>query len=371
MDKQEDSDKQGKGFFTVNLSLIDGMVKKGAAAEELMAYLVLARGIDKAGRYAALSTHGANSIGNRTGCSNTRAIKALDWLVQHGFIKPIKADTNQSKRTSHKWQLVEVPTELPLANELADGIGRGKGIPPMERIYNQSKGKTIGIARLDTLMLLLHLYKHQELSEYGGINPTAAIYRNWQTAENCQGEKVTDLDGTNAAIYEITGGERTHYLDFSKEALFYVAERTERTERFWDAFNNLQRLNWLYETTQIWSADPSEHKKAEPLYTLYVHDRDIRKRNSEPYLANAINQVAIKQVNPDYGFFNQDGEFDPEADLFGGQFRYVANKKTGGFPIGIYRLKFRPPTKDTGKGMAAEKHRIENWKDQLSRLVSH
>jgi len=366
MDKQEDSDKQGKGFFTVNLSLIDGMVKKGAAAEELMAYLVLARGIDKAGRYAALSTHGANSIGNRTGCSHTRAIKALDWLVKHGFIKPVTADTNQSKRTSHKWQLVEVPTELPLANELADGIGRGKSNPPMERIYNQSKGKTIGIARLDTLMLLLHLYKHQELSEYGGINPMQAIYRNWELNLNAD---TTEVAGSNAAIYEIAGGSNEVLKTFSKEALFYVEDADERLQRFWAAFNNLKQLGWLYETTQVWSADPSKHKQAEPLYTLYVHDRHAR--DSDPYLANQINQVAIQQFDPDNKGFNSNGQFDPELDLFNGQFRYVANKKTGGFPIGIYRLKFRPPTKDTGKGMAAELHRIENWKDQLSRLVSH
>jgi len=363
MDKQEDSDKQGKGFFTVNLSLIDGMVKKGAAAEELMAYLVLARGIDKAGRYAALSTHGANSIGTRTGCTYTRATKALDWLTEHQFIKPIQAELSRSKKTSHKWQLVEIPIELPLANELADGIGRGKSIPPMERIYNQSKGKTIGAARLDTLMLLLHLYKHQELSEYGGINPKAAIYRNWELNDSPvigSGESITELEGTNAALYEIQGGDNQVWTNFSKEALFYIDDAAERSERFWDAFSNLKRLGWVYEATQIWNADPSKNSKAEPLYTLYVHDRHARE--SDPYLASAINQVAHNH----FGIF-----YEIEGEGFCGDFRFIAHKKTGGFPIGIYRLKFRPPTKDTGKGMAAEQHRIENWQHQLSRLVSH
>ena len=361
MDKQEDSDKQGKGFFTVNLSLIDGMVQKGAAAEELMAYLILARGIDKAGRYAALSTHGANSIGNRTGCSHTRATKALDWLAEHEFIKPVPSELVRSRKTSHKWQLVEIPVELPLANELADGVGRGKGNPPMERIYNQSKGKTVGAARLDTLMLLLHLYKHQELSEYGGINPKVAIYKKWLLNDSPSfgsGESIAKLDGTNAAIYEITGGKNAHYPSFAKEALSYVPDEDERTERFWDAFNNLERLGWLYESTQIWDADPSKHSKAEPLYTLYVHDGQARK--TDPYLASAINQVA----------HNHFGIFDEiEGGGFCGEFRFIANKKTGGFAIGIYRLKFRPPTKDTGKGMAAEQHRIENWHHQLNGLV--
>ena len=51
-----------------------------------------------------------------------------------------------------------------------------------------------------------------------------------------------------------------------------------------------------------------------------------------------------------------------------GRFRYIAHKKSGGFPIGIYRLRFRAGTKDTGKGMMAEESRFNNWADILAKL---
>lgn len=368
MSSSEDSPKQGKGFFTVALSLIDDMVKQGAGADELAAYLVLARGAGK----KTYTSWAANAVANYTGLTYYRANESISWLVEHSFIsKPIFSTDDKSKKTKLKWQFKQAADdiEVVLANVLVDGMGAGANNPPLARIHSQiTMGKHgLGAARLDTLMVLLHLYKHQLLADYGGINPQAGIYKHWQTAENSYGDKVADLAGTvDAALYEIKGGADSVYEQFAKESLFYVPDADERHQRFWDAFNNLKQLGWLYETTQIWSADPSKHKRAEPLYTLYVHDRHAR--DSDPYLANSINQVAIKQVNPDYGFFNQDGEFDPEADLFGGQFRYVANKKTGGFPIGIYRLKFRPHTKDTGKGMAAESQRVKGWEQALHAL---
>ena len=379
----EPQNKTGK-FFTVNLSQVDDMVRQGAGAEEVMAYLILARGCGK----NRSTAYGANSIANRTGLTHYKAEQSLEWLIESGHIlkhedteKLIKIDhilkhegVERKKRLS-RWQLTEPIDghELALANALVDGIGRGKDNPPLTRIYNEVG---MGVhcvfpdARLDALMVLLHLYRHHLMADYGGVNPRAGIFRSWQATENSTGEQVVDVKGTNVALYEIEGSNSTMYLKFAKEALFYVADTEERNVRFWDAFYNLNKFGFMYEVTQVWNGDPDKDKKAEPLYTLYIHDRHAR--DSEPYLSRDIHSAAMR-----LGAMDAYSEFPPTTNNYFGdsenivgtdRFRYIANKKVGGFPIGIYRLRFRAATKDTGKGILAEKSRVNHWAAILSKL---
>jgi hypothetical protein len=56
-------------------------------------------------------------------------------------------------------------------------------------------------------MVLLHLYLHHSLAEFGGVNETRSVSR-WVATENSDGEKVIGLEGTNAALYEIEGGNQ-------------------------------------------------------------------------------------------------------------------------------------------------------------------
>lgn len=361
----EPQNKAG-GFFTVNLSQVDSMVQQGAGAEEVMAYLVLARGCGK----NSSTAHGANSIANRTGLTHYRAEQSMEWLINGSYIlKILKHEGIEGKKRLSRWQLTEPMDghELALANALMDGIGRGANNPPLTRIYNEvSMGNhcVLPDARLDALMVLLHLYRHHLMADYGGVNPRAGIFRSWQAAENFNGESVVDVDGTNAALYEIEGSNTTMYLKFAEEALLYVADNEERNVRFWDAFRNLHKLGFMYEVTQVWSGNPEKDKKAEPLYTLYIHDRHARE--SEPYLSSEVHKAAMRRgTMSGYSFSTQ----DPWENVAGtGRFRFIANKKVGGFPLGIYRLRFRAGTKDTGKGILAEKSRVNNWATILSKL---
>ena len=392
MDEQEqpqggssdEPQNKAEGFFTVNLSQVDDMVRQGAGAEEVMAYLILARGCGK----DSSTAHGANSIANRTGLTHYKAEQSLEWLIESGHIlkhedteRLIKIDHTlkhegvERKKRLSRWQLTEPIDghELALANALVDGIGRGKDNPPLTRIYNEvgmGNHCVFPDARLDALMVLLHLYRHHLMADYGGVNPRAGIFRSWQATENSTGEQVVDVKGTNVALYEIEGSNSTMYLKFAKEALFYVADTEERNVRFWDAFYNLNKFGFMYEVTQVWNGDPDKDKKAEPLYTLYIHDRHAR--DSEPYLSRDIHSAAMR-----LGAMDAYSEFPPTTNNYFGdsenivgtdRFRYIANKKVGGFPIGIYRLRFRAATKDTGKGILAEKSRVNHWAAILSKL---
>ncbi|MDD4963666.1 MAG: hypothetical protein PHI11_07085 [Gallionella sp.] len=371
IDQATDEDPKMKtgGFFTVNLSQIDSMVMQEAGAEEVMAYLVLARGCGK----NSTTAHGANSIANRTGLTHYKAEQSMEWLIDGGYI--LKHEGVEGKKRLSRWQLTEQMDEheLALANALMDGIGRGKDNPPLTRIYNEvgmGNHMMLKDARLDALMVLLHLYRHHLMADYGGVNPRAGIFRNWQAADNFNGEQVVDVEGTNAALYEIEGGSNTMYLKFAEEALFYVADTEERNVRFWDAFHNLHKLGFMYEVTQVWSGNPEKDNKAEPLYTLYIHDRHARE--SEPYLSKAIHSAAIRRGAMDaYVEFSHIGlgtDRGESANIGSGKFRFIAHKKVGGFPLGIYRLRFRAGTKDTGKGILAENIRVKHWESILAKL---
>jgi hypothetical protein len=57
-------------------------------------------------------------------------------------------------------------------------------------------------------MVLLRLYLHHSLAEFGGVNPRPGVFRSGWATENSDREKVIGLEGTNAALYEIEGGNQ-------------------------------------------------------------------------------------------------------------------------------------------------------------------
>ena len=377
LDEKDQSEKAG-GFFVVNLKQIDSMVKGGASADDVLAYLVLSKGINKKNDIQ-LTSYGAQAVYKRTGMTYTRAEGAIQWLLANGYIAkaegegiPAQLGKGTSRKHKPRWVLTqEADTQsTALANALIEGIGRGKDNPPLMRIYNEiplGKHCIIADSRLDTVMVLVHLYWHHHFADCGGINPSV-LYREWVSAENAVDEQVTDIEGTNAALYEIKGTANYVLHSLANEAMFYNEDKAERFARFWEAINNIKSLGLLYEVTQVWDSNPNglNGRKAQPLYTLYIHDRHARE--SEPYLQKAIHTFAFKT-----GVMDASNEFGyPEYKEFtaigSGQFRYIASKKTGGYPIGIYRLRFRPHTQDTGIGMAAETKRVGEWANNLKSL---
>lgn len=367
-----------EGFFIMDLKQIDGMVMQGAIAEDVMAYTVLARGINRRGDLR-VSTHGAQSISKRTGMSYTKAEASIKWLHEHNFIyKPkdeMKLGTGISKARTVKWVLRTDIDEhdVALANSLVEGIGRGRNNPPLMRIYTEaSLGKHgfIADARLDALMVLVHLYRHHTFADCGGVNPRAGIYREWVAADNVIGKQVTDIPNSDCALYEIDGKDAIVFSKFAAEALFYIDDVEERHVRFWDAFHTLTGLGFMYEVIQIWSANPNGSDKnartAEPLYSLYVRDRHARSK--EPYLQRVIHDAGFRTGAMDaYSEFSHVMD-DEDSDIKSGRFRYIARKTNRVYPIGIYRLRFRPHTADTGIGIAVESKRVDDWAQAINKL---
>jgi hypothetical protein len=378
--------RKAGGFFVVDLNILNRIVEAGGIADDLLAYMVLSKGVNRRHRpenldrpVAFITSYGALAIHKQTGISYTKAEGAIKWLLENRFIgkaegESIPAQLGKGKDRKHKsrWLIGRTlePQDIALANALVDGIGRGKTNQPLKRIYNDIKlGAHCGVAhsRLDAIMLLAYLYRHHTFADCGGINPRSGLYRNWVAANNVMDEQVTEIEGTNSSLYEIEGTQSEVFIQFASEALFYIKDEAERQARFWEAFSNLKDFSLLYEITQIWDANPngSNGRSAEPLYTLYVHDRHARE--SEPYLQTDIHNLAFKAgVMDRYSeFFTYDSDI---SSIKSGRFRYIAPSKSNGYPIGIYRLRFRPHTDDTSRGMAAEYGRVTAWKTALNAI---
>lgn len=399
LDNVQQKDISNKeGFFSVALSTIDRMASEGASAENVMGYLVLARHAQGKGARMGWTSAGANAIAKKIGTSYRKAQSTLEWLSgannsAEKFITPATEITDApshfgksetpSQQTKIKYYL-EPSSELSLPNSLIEGIGKGTEDPPLSRINkyikpNLDAGIAKHQARLDTVMVLMHLYKHHDIEGCSGVDPTAGIYREWNLADNSDmeatgshineaREPITNIEGTNIALYEVSGGNQFMYTLFAKEALHYVKNEEERNKRFWCAFSNL-RPSFVYEVLTIWDSNPLQDKGAEVQYPLYIFDSHAR-QNNEPYLQEEVHKTAIHFGVID-GFDFSKARYDSEDEcriLNSDRFRYIAHQKTDAYPLGVFRLRFKPKDRDTALGMAKEKNRTEEWSTTLAEL---
>lgn len=224
----------------------------------------------------------------------------------------------------------------------------------------------------------MHLYQHHRLEECGGVDPRAGLFRKWAIADKRDAaltalgiSAVEELAGTNAAVFEVRGGDTLVYKTFADQALFSAPDQA-RQARFWHAFRNLHAHGFIYETIAVWTADPAKDRAAEPLYTLYIRDAHARE-NGEPYLQRVVHSVSQRIL----GFeawrlwtdeFATPGLIEACAAI-GGGFRFVGAKTRPGHPIGIYRVRFRPHDRETGLGFEREEGRVREWARMLRKLA--
>ena len=366
----------GKGFFAVSVPVLHRILEQGGDAGDLMAYLVLAKHTTGWGKWKyQTSTAGAKAISKKTGLTYRQAQVRLDLLQKKGFIQPGGAEgtpshvtsetVHQREATKVRWLLGKLEDDRAyLAHSLIEGIGQGRQHPPLERLWDEVKlGPCTSVkeARADSLLLLIHCYAEQSIRDYGGINPNC-LRGNWQEADTPYG-----LEDMNWLMMELEQPEESHQsasLDFVGKVLPHVPEG-DRPNRFWNAFSNLRLLGFMYEVLQVWQDNPLENPRAELFYPLYV--LDYHARDSDPYCQRDI-----------HGFLEQCGYLDGH-DLYGPEgiieeaqggrktFRILRTEGGRECVIGTYRLRFRPSTEDTGRGMKEEGYRAESWKQTLER----
>lgn len=115
-----------KGFFNISLDQIDKIIHSGGSSEEVIVYLVIARGIGKHG----YSTWGVNACANYTLMTYHRAKKCVEWLLANDFIAKHPDHMDKASQSRPKFLIKQGGSEIALANALIEGIAQGKKTRP-------------------------------------------------------------------------------------------------------------------------------------------------------------------------------------------------------------------------------------------------
>lgn len=136
--------------------------------------------------------------------------------------------------------------------------------------------------------------------------------------------------------------------------------------RFRQAFEHLSQLHLLYEIAMVFDDDPLVNPGAEMMYPLYVWDQAIRdKAKSERSGLGGLYNEAFDRLDRSaigehirYFTFSDDSTRSRSGSGF---FVYGADCREAKV-LSVYRLKYRPHTKDTGAGVDTKRERTAAWK---------
>jgi hypothetical protein len=353
----------GAGFFAVDLQEVEKMARAELGGDVIAAYVVLCRGVNS--RYGRTSSHGAKSVATRCGVTYRQAEQHLQTLGEFDAIT-----SESDNRRKPKWRLREPVSPVYLPNALTDGVGHGE--PPLSRIINRTPAPFSGAragAKADALMVMLNLYREDDMGGAGGVDPRTTLSTIWSPAENSLGHSIMPLEGTNGFVIEVEEGGSSVFRKFADRCLGHITDNDERYDRFWQAFNTLKRESLIYQVVMVWSSDPTKRRDAEPEYCLYILDHHARK--ADPFLQYEVHRAMLRTFTVDpYSEFSSDDYDDNAAIRSGrnaGRFRFITASKAG-VAVGTWRLRFRAATRDSAIGWQRELDRNATWKDAIDAL---
>lgn len=351
--------KRDRYSFMVSSKFVLMLAESKVDFTVILSYILLARGVEQLDDRRTTSTN-AGFIISKTQWEEDTVKNAIEWLRQHDYIELVDVIENKEK-VSH-WQIKDGQLDILLPVTLIDG----NGVTPLTRLYSpRILSEEDNLRQMDHLVAICMLYLYNNMALYAGINPRIGLYREWLDFNEAANGPVLNILNSDAAIYEVRGRTMVHYENFANALFTYIADPNERLTRIANSLQKLVLNGFLYETTQIWDGNPiiKGEDEAQPMYTIYIHD-PISKTD-EPELQRMIQRVAYR-----LGIKDGYKEFT-EADYEKGEsvnFRYVADKQVGGYPIGVFRLKFRILSDNDVTAVDVERVRAASWLSELQVL---
>jgi hypothetical protein len=331
-------------MFSVSSATIQRIAEEQAGFAVMMTYVMLARGAGNNGTLR-MSSYTAQNISSRTQLEHARIEEAVRWLTDKKIIA-----VPQEHHEHFKWVMQDDQQDIYLPASLTDSKHQA---PPMMRLFDPQAQ-----ASVDKLVVLLTLYMYQDMEKCGGIDPRAGLYRHWRLAKEAIQHPVTNIVGADAAMFEVHGATEIAFMRFADIALHYIIDPVIREERFLQTFDRLKQAGFMYEIVQIWDSDPNDTDgfEAKPLYTHYVHDQIAR--GKEPFMQKEIQRVAYRLgIRDGYKEFTEE-EYN-RADMV--KIRFVADKQVGGYPMGIFRLRYRHKSAQESMLADGESKRANAW----------
>jgi hypothetical protein len=228
------------------------------------------------------------------------------------------------------------------------------------------------------LRLLLILYENHSYVDYGGVDPST-VHKKWLYEGDCnrldtvtlghQGKCSHDNETLNFWIIE-----PQESITFSDALMKRIDTDDMTCHRL---LRHLKELRLIDEVAMVFDDDPTMQGEAQPLYPLHVYDRHIREeaRRQKSSLGGLATQAYTclaksgLMVNMSIEEFRYQTFSDMEWRSGSGFFVYAAHEDTARV-VSIYRLRHRPHTEETGKGVDAEEARVKEWHESLSKPFS-
>lgn len=336
-------------YFKTSYSTLQRLAKAGRY-EYVAGFLVLAR--HASGRSHAgfepykLSGAGANSIHEKVGVSEEVARGVIEHLREQGVVRP--ATPEAKKNFFHaRWEIVQGELDLDLPHAFVDSSKDGTAESVLRRVrrypgaqpeYSEKLSALSDMElRLDSLMLLLAIYKHTSMRDYGGVSPRC-VYRKWNVLS-----QTPKLGGIRWGA--MPDGDRV-YFDFMAECLRVGRDKQgaipeEHKPRFWNAWKTVQVAGLIYEAVSLFDALPEGNELAKATYTLRVNDFHAGSvtKSGDPSLLRSLEITS----GASFAFYTppENPRGEPEA-------MWVILPDKRGAIVGIWRPRFRASNQDAG-----------------------
>lgn len=366
--------KARDGYFRTSIKTLREIAKATESFQHVAGYLVLAsfangrppEGLE-AHRYTGAGTP---SMLDRLTIGRDKTIKVRNDLMQGGWIADVPKDFGQRKWARYK--LTHQKLDLDLSHAIVDGLFANGNLvdsairriekcdfPKNEDMTDSDHHHASMLIRLDALMLMLELYAHTSMIQYGGVDPKqlCGLWHLKDVSKDgfcLQEEPIeSNLDGAYYTWNVQPSGEWTASL----HAEGYTA-LTHR-DRFWSALRVLRDKGLFYKAVTLFEDDPVRVLNAIATVTLRVNDAHADKgRSGDPSLLSTYESLGWT----DHGYYNLG--YSPLNDYDTTEWMRVDLPNRKGQIVTIFRPRFRAWNSDNGQWKEKEQH-------QINQIVQH
>lgn len=367
--------KVGGGFFSVSAGAVD-LIARTMGEEGMLAYLVLAR-FGWGGSDPFRTTAGVDSIRKALCISRARAEKILALLegitvgdaLHHRVVVPAtvwhagKTDLPSGAFRKGKFFLRMLPNHgearIYIPNDFVDGYAAGKARTPIQRLARIDEDN-----RLDAIRLLMRLYEHLSIDDFGGSDPSQTIYQKWRDSGELEGREGVTLGRLGTAggfMFTWSAPNTLHTKAATIYAVTDTVDETDQekieavTERYWEALRALIGAGLVVKSAIVFAIDPSDgglHPRA--LYRLWDFGKRERDKFDGDTVRNVNNAVSRAGLSDDYSRLSELPDFTSGLITRYGVHDFVwaaPSSKPRSVVLTVYRPKFIPMTPQVIEGL--------------------
>ncbi|MHC5225527.1 hypothetical protein [Ignatzschineria sp. LJL83] len=333
------------GYFAISKELFDLACKLGF--NEAISYLVISCGTAGTGMFSSWS---ATAVYTYTGIRWKKADKAISTLIENGIITDVSKNPDKP-RSKPRYQIHTKETEdkslIWLPNSLFERFCYRNSKEEFPNVIE----RIIEYREVELLRFVILLYKHQNLLEHGGINPSV-IYARYGK------EFIKKMGSWNFYLFESDGKKRFDsysdnpiVVEMGLTDLIGCEEAPDDGHEFWRYFILAEEIGVIERAVYLFEDDSDDAGILFPIDGVLPHETQIKEVSKEYLLTR------------NYPDDNYDGDMVLGEGMMevleqGGICIPLPVRMENPVAKGIYRLKHRANTQLTGEWLKDMKSKV-------------